>query len=199
MRARHAIVCCLFCPIGACAPAARPPRAAPVSAPSAQALFERGRAMAAQGDGNRAEQYLTLALRAGYPEEQVVLPLVELCIAACRLRAALDHLDPFLRRHPEHWQLRYLGASIRLALGHQSEAAAELQRVVRQHPDAARAHYLLGVIERDAFRDEQAARISFERYVARDPRGVFAPEAQAWLAEHPRSGADEPRPLEATP
>ncbi len=162
--------------------------AAAARAATAAALFARGQALAAQGDSSRAEQYFTLAVRNGYPERRAIVPLVRVCIAASRLRAALDHAEPYLRRHPDAWKLRYLVAAIRLALGRPSEAAEQLQRVIRQHPDSAQAHYLLGVIERDAFRDARAARARFEAYLARAPRGPFAPEVLAWLAEHPEHG-----------
>jgi tetratricopeptide (TPR) repeat protein len=156
---------------------------------SPQALFARGQALFALGDHERAEQYITLAVRSGFPEERAIVPLTRACVAASRLRAALDHATPFLRRHPDAWELRYLVAAIRWALGHATEARAELQRLIARKPEAAQPHYLLGVIERDAFRDERAARASFSTYAALEPHGVFAPEVLAWLDEHPNKEA----------
>ena len=88
----------------------------------AEGIFARAQALLRQGDTLRAEQYLLLAVRSGLPEERAILPLVQACVASSRLRAALNHLQPFLRKHPEHVQLRYLAATLELALGHHAEA-----------------------------------------------------------------------------
>lgn len=149
------------------------------------ALFERGLALARAGDAVRAEQYLLLAQRAGYPAERVIVPLVQVCIAVSRLRTALAHAQPFLRLHPDAWQLRYLTAAIHLALEQPADAVVELQRVLAAQPDAAQAHYLLGVTLRDGFRDLESARRSFETYLRLSPHGTHAPELVAWLYEHP--------------
>src|SRR5262245_52067727 len=115
--------------------------------PSAAVLFDRGMQLAYRGDALRAEQYLLLALRTGHPHEQVIVPLVRVCIASSRLRSALVHAQPFLRSHPRAWQLRYLVAAIELALGRPAEALIELQRILAQRPHAAQAHYLMGVAQ----------------------------------------------------
>jgi predicted Zn-dependent protease len=179
--------------LAACATAPKPPVASAPDAArtSANTLFERGMEFARRGDTLRAEQYITLAVESGFPRAQSILPLVQVCIASSRLRAALTYAQPYLRSHPRAWPLRYLVASIELALGHESTALRELQRVVAQQPEAAHAHYLIAVIERDSFRDDEGARASFESYVARAPRGQYAPEALAWLADHPAVGGTD--------
>jgi predicted Zn-dependent protease len=180
--------------------------AAPARTPntdsSPSAVFARAQTLAANGDHARAEQYLILAIRLGYPEERAIGALIQVCVASSRLRAALDHAEPFLKRHPEAWQLRYLVASIQLALGNTGEAVEQLERVIRARPNAPQAHYLLAVVARDVLRDNALAGHSFEAYVAHDPHGRYTREAQAWLAEHaPPSAsttagetADEERP-----
>lgn len=149
--------------------------------PTARAFFERGMQSAERGDGLRAEQYLLLAVEAGYPREQAILPLVRVCIASSRLRAALNHAQAFLRSHPNAWSLRYLSAAIALALGSPSTALVELQRVIAYRPEMAQAHYLAAIIARDAFHDQAAAASAFQAYLARQPRGIYAAEALAWL------------------
>lgn len=158
-----------------------PRRAQP--AISASALFARGQAFAKAGDSTRAEEYMMLAVRQGYPEQRAVLPLVRACAEASRFQAALDHALPFLRRHPHAWRLRIVVASLQAALDRPAEAAAELRRVLMRNPAAAPAHYQLGVLQRDAFRDRAAARRSFQAYLRYDRQGRFAAEASAWLAE----------------
>jgi predicted Zn-dependent protease len=175
---------------GACARVRAPDRAqSQASLPSAAVLFERGMQLAQRGDALRAEQYLVLALRAGHPHELVIVPLVRVCIASARLRSALAHAQPFLRSHPQAWQLRYLVAAIQLALGRPGEALIELSRILAQRPHAAQAHYLLGVVRRDALQDPVAARASFEAYLRQEPRGPHASEVTAWLAEQSRPAA----------
>jgi tetratricopeptide (TPR) repeat protein len=187
MISRITLVCAALL-LSACA-GQRPSRAsvANTNAPrSAEALFQHGRELAARGDASRAQQYLELAIHAGYPESRAIVPLVQVCIAAWRLRAALGYAHAYLERNPQAFRLRYLVASIHSALGQADLAVRELRRVLAQHPDAAQAHYLLGVIERDAFHDDGAASQSFNAYVERDPDGTFSAEVRAWLLEHPR-------------
>jgi len=176
------LLVCLW--LGACA-RARPAEVAQAGAamPPAASLFARGMELARRGDALRAEQYLVLALRAGHPHEQIIVPLVQVCIASSRLRSALAHAQPFLRSHPHAWQLRYLVAAIQLALGRPGEALHELSRILAQRPQAAQAHYLMGVALRDALHDPAAARASFEAYVRHEPHGAHAGEVKAWLAE----------------
>lgn len=179
--------CLLAVLLSACAGAHAQPHAAALLEKdrplSAEQLFERGMQLAETGDAVRAEQYLALAIRSGYPRERVIVPLVRVCIAASRLRTALAHAEPFLRRNPSAWQLRYLTAAIHLALDRPADAMVELRRVLSQRPDAAQAHYLLGLTLRDAFLDAQAARVSFESYLRYEPAGDHAAEVLAWLAE----------------
>lgn len=180
----------LILTLSACA-SARPAASSPASrVPSAAELFARGLQLAARGDALRGEQYLLMAMRAGYPHERVIVPLVRVCIASARLRAALAHAQPYLQRRPHTWQLRYLTAAIHLALGQPAEALAELRRLLAQRPSAAHAHYLMGVALRDGLGDPIAARASFEAYLREEPRGPRAAEVLAWLAERPTARAE---------
>lgn len=170
--------------LAACAHAAPPAPASPPYDPRpGAATFARARALLARGDTLRAEQYALLSLRQGYPETQVIVPLVQACLASSRLRAALGYAEPFLRKHPEHVRLRHLVASVHLALGHARVAQRELQRVSERAPELPEPYYLRGVVERDALGDPAGARASFERYLALAPHGPHAPEVEAWLAE----------------
>jgi tetratricopeptide (TPR) repeat protein len=189
--------CLLAVLLQACALSSAPSAAVrPGPTPSASELFARGMQLAARGDALRAEQYLLLARRAGHPEQRVIVPLVRVCIASSRLRAALGHAEPFLRRHPETWQLRYLTAAIHLALERPAEALGELRRILRARPDAAQAHYLMAVTLRDGLGDADGAQASFERYLRHAPRGEHAREALSWLAERTRLPVAGPTPLQ---
>ena len=146
--------------VGCAARPGKPPEQARRGEPavSSPALFARGQAFARAGDSTRAEEYMMLAVREGYPEQRAVFPMVRACAEASRFQAALDHALPFLRRHPHAWRLRIVVASLQAALDRPAEAAAELRRVIMQQPAAAAAHYQLGVLQRDSFRDRAAAR-----------------------------------------
>lgn len=182
----------------ACATGA-PAAHAPQPPPSAADLFARGMQLAEHGDALRAEQYLLLSMRAGYPEQRVIVPLVRVCVASSRLRVALGHALHFLRRRPEAVRLRYLTAAIHLALDQPDDAVRELRRIVHADPDAAQAHYLMGIALRDGHRDPRAARASFEQYLRLAPRGPHARETLAWLAEQPAAAGVAPRATEPRP
>ena len=191
---RALAACSIAMAVQACAhaPAAgadsRPGRSAAV--PSAGALLTRGVSLLQAGDALRAEQYLTLAVRAGAPESRAIVPLVQACAASSRLQSALEHALPYLRRHPDAWPLRYVVAAIQLALGRNELAQGELERVRAAAPEFAPAHYLAAVIARDRLGDAGAAVVGFAEYVRHAPRGEHAAEARAFLREHP---AAEPR------
>lgn len=170
--------------ITGCGPALPSEPARPALLDSADAIFEHGRALGRHGDSVRAEQYMTMAVRAGYPRTRAVLPLVRVCIAGSRLRAALGHARPYLQQHPEDWRLRFVVAALELALGRSDRARDELLRVLAAQPQAADAHYLLAVLHRDTLGDEPAARAGFRSYLRHDPDGRFAAEARSFLDEH---------------
>lgn len=163
-------------------------------------LRARGIAALRAGDDVRAEQYLTLAMRAGAPESSVIAPLVQACAGGSRLQSALAHALPYLGRHPDAWRLRQLVAAIELALGRTQRAREELARVTRDHPHVAAAHYLLAVIARDQLGDAPAASAAFAAYLRDHPDGEHAAEARSWLRDQAgASPAAEPATSGAGP
>jgi tetratricopeptide (TPR) repeat protein len=162
-------------------------------------LFRRGVVLAQHGDFVRAEQYLLAARNRGFDEGRVIPPLMEVCVRASRLSAAIGYAEPYLESHPSDWPLRVLVGSIHLGLGHLGEARRHLEVAARDgraaaeaegRPEPAEAHYLLGIVMR-----EQAelveARVHFARYAELEPGGTHAEEVRAILAE--------PEPHQATP
>lgn len=144
-------------------------------------LFELGRRAAERGDGVRAEQYLSLALERGYSEARVLPLLLRVCIAGSRLRAALDHAEPYLRQHPEEDALRLLVASIHLGLSQREQARAELDLLLRRNPDFAEALFLRAVLLTSS--DAEAARTDLRAYLDAAPGGAHAAEARSRLSE----------------
>lgn len=151
------------------------------NAQQAQALFQRGREAAERGDSVRAEQYLSLALERGYDAGRVLPVLLRVCLASSRLRAALDHAEPYLRDHPEAEALRYLVATIHAGLGQTDEARLALEQLLRTNPNSADAHYLLGILDADG--NAAAARAHFRDYLDVAPQGEHAAEVRSRLAE----------------
>jgi len=163
------------------APSGTPPTD-PVAEVGAQRLFETGLAAASQGDYVRAEQYLAAAGARGHDETAVIGPLVRVCVASSRLRQALVYAQPYLRRHPDDWRLRFVVAATLLALEQIDEARTEYERVVASAPDAPEPVFALGMLLREHFHDDAAARPRFERYLALAPRGGHADDARVALA-----------------
>ncbi len=150
---------------------------------SSEQLFARGVALAKNGQLIRAEQYLYLAAQSGYPEDRILPLLLKICLSTSRLRTALNYAQPYLTRHPESWMLRYLVASIYLALEQPLMARDQLARVIRDNPAYAPAYYLLAVISRDALHDNTSTQRHFAAYLRYNPTGTHAGEAKAWLRE----------------
>ena len=154
----------------------------PVADVSKEQLFDTGMSFASQGDFVRAEQYLAAAGARGYDETQLIGPLVRVCVAASRLRQALLYAEPYLRRHPDDWRLRFVVAAIQLGLDRVADAKTALERVVTAAPDAPEPHFALATLLRERMRDEPGSKPHFERYLALAPTGPHADEARVALA-----------------
>jgi tetratricopeptide (TPR) repeat protein len=185
----------------ACAEAPAKPTGAPgdplKSVPPAE-LYRRGIALGEAGDLIRAEQYLAAAIDRGFPAEQALPPLMRVCLASSRLRAALSHAEPYLEDHPDAWSLRYLVASIQLGIGNVDDARVSLERVITDAPDQPDAYYLLGLLLRDRVGDRNGATRRFERYIELAPEGQHAGEVRAALLAL-RQPVAPPAPAPATP
>jgi tetratricopeptide (TPR) repeat protein len=157
-------------------------RAATVEAEETpEKLLARGRAFMATGDLARAEQYFASALDRG-AEPKVALPLLlRACAAEKRYRAGIDYAEPHLRRHPADARLRFVVASFYSTIGDVPAARSELERVVKDQPDLANAHFALAVLLRDEQGDRVQADIHFREYLRLDPGGAHVDEARGSL------------------
>jgi len=144
-------------------------------------LFHRGQQAADQGDTVRAEQYLSMALDRGFDRAKVLPILLRVCLSSSRLRAALNHAEPYLREHPNDQHLRYLVATIHLGLGQIEEARIELFYLLRINPNNVQAHYLLGILESGL--DKRKGNEHFLRYLALAPNGDHATEVRSRLTD----------------
>jgi tetratricopeptide (TPR) repeat protein len=157
-------------------------RAATVQAEETpEKLLARGRAFMVSGDLARAEQYFASAIEHG-AEPRVALPLLlRACAAEKRYRAGIDYAEPHLRRHPNDALLRFVVASFYTTIGDVPAARTELERVVRDKPDLAPAHFALAVLLRDEQGDRVQADLHFREYLRLEPDGVHVDEARGSL------------------
>jgi len=156
-------------------------------------LYEQGNRYANQGDMVRAEQYVSSAMARGYPARQALLLLIRICVAESRLGAAMKYAEPYLRKNPGDWRLRFIVSSVLLALDRPEEARTELVRVLKDAPDYAPSHYLLGVIYRDEYNDKFSAFNHFSKYLEIQPKGRHSAEVRSWLRDFNQSSV-EPSP-----
>lgn len=114
----------------------------PNARPTASQLHRVAIALAARGDLIRAEQYASLAVAQGLPLQRVLPLMVSVCLRASRVSAALVHAQEGLREAPDDHRLRYLVASIYVALGRTEDALRELDRVLTADPGHLAAAHL---------------------------------------------------------
>jgi hypothetical protein len=160
-------------------------------APSADWLMREGRAAALRGDTVRAEQYIVLAVDRGYDERHALPLLLGVCIKGSRLRAALNHAEPYLRDHPTDTALRYLVGTIHVGLSDEAGARRELEVLLRDDPEHAEALFLLGVLELDHDPETSSARLL--DYLRVEPTGRHAADVRVRLRELAREREEDAR------
>ncbi len=144
-------------------------------------LQARGDASAMAGDLTRAEQYFTAALAAGGDERVLTKRLLVVCTTDERYPAAASHAEDYLRKHPGDTEVRYVLATIYLALGDRPLARGTLERVVAEEPELAVAHYALATVLRDTGDSYLDADRQFREYIRLSPQGEYAEAARASL------------------
>ncbi|NOY89746.1 MAG: hypothetical protein GXP55_00960 [Deltaproteobacteria bacterium] len=154
----------------------------PLADVPARDLFARGRVLVVHGDSIRAEQYLTAAMDRGYPEQEAMPLLIRACVSSSRLSSALGYAEPYLRRHPRDWSLRFLVATLQQGLGRTERARANLEQVIVDAPEAPEPEFVLAMLLRDDLSLDDEARPLLERYLELAPRGRHAAEVRAALA-----------------
>ena len=164
----------------------------PMNDVDAETLYRRGLTLADEGDFVRSEQYLSAAITKGYPEDRVLPKLVRLCLLGSRVRTAVSYIEPYLERHPHDWSLRYLNATLYVALEQNDAARTEVLRVLEDVPTRPEPHWLLGTLLRDAFHDRPAALAEFQKYLELAPAGEHAEDARRTIANGATQVADHP-------
>ncbi len=148
---------------------------------TADKLADRGRGFAAVGDTTRAEEYLAAALDQGADPKQVLPLLLQVCVSTGRYRAAIQHAETHLHKHPDDVRTRFVLGTLYAALGENKPARENLEVVVEQRPNDSNAHYALAVLARDAENDMVDADRHFREYLRLEPNGSHAEEAKSSL------------------
>ncbi len=133
------------------------------------------------GDPDRAEQYYLAALRAGVAPERAFPALIGVCVRAERFRTAAHYSEQYLAQSPANHHVRYLAATLRLALGQSNEALEHLLQLLAMDPKFAEAHYLAGVIYLSELSSFERADVHLRTYLRLEPLGKHAEQARAHL------------------
>jgi Tfp pilus assembly protein PilF len=144
-------------------------------------LVAHARDFASIGDFTRAEQYLNAARDGGADERRIILLLLEVCVRDHRYRDAIQHGEGFLREHPDDQRTRLVLAALEAAVGYQTQAETELERVLGAEPKNAEAQYALAVLYRDGLASPGRADEHFRKYLELRPAGTHAEEARGSL------------------
>lgn len=150
---------------------------------TANELLSRARASAVSGDYTRAEQYLNLAGDLGTPRERLVPLLMDVCVRDRRYRAAIQYAEQHLREHPRNYSLRFVLATLLLAIGEPTRAREELESVLRAQREHAEAHYALAVVLRDELGQRSQADAHFREYLKLSPGGRHSEQAEESLLQ----------------
>jgi tetratricopeptide (TPR) repeat protein len=173
----------LGCARGAELEPAGPDESAEEAQRRTELFMKRARAAYARADYTRAEQYLGLAQQSGWDEAEITPLLIDACVKDQRYRAALQHSQEYLRRHPRAYRLRFVQATLLAALGEVAQAREDLEKVLAARPEHADAHYTLAVLLRDDLGNHLEADAHFRNYLRLSPRGAHAEEAGESLLE----------------
>lgn len=151
---------------------------------TADKLTERGLGFAELGDLTRAEQYLAAALEQGAPAREVLPPLLHVCVAAARHRAALVYAHEYGAALAQDPHFAFLLGVLEAAVGSPDAALRELRHTLRDLPDHADAHYQLALLLERRDGDESELAHHLREYLRLAPEGPFAEDARSKLSEH---------------
>ena len=149
-------------------------------------------ALALEKTGRRAEaveQYReTLRLRPAYTA--AALNLGAALYAEKRYAEAIDVYREALARDARSEATRNNLAEAYRAAGARDQARREFERLLKDNPDYAPAHYGLGVLLDDERGDRQRAAEHYRRYLALAPQAADAQQVRQWLQQAEGAGRE---------
>lgn len=169
----------VFGPLTACSSSGR---AGPArDAPQPHNLLEEGRRYASVGEHLRAEQYFTAAVGQGASWDDVIVPLVEVCVQSGRLESALGYVRRHAKRHPLDPALHHLSAALALALRKWDIARNHVQHLEQADRLPAESLLFLGDYFQDRGTEPDRARRYYAAYLRAAPQGQRAPSIRVVL------------------
>jgi tetratricopeptide (TPR) repeat protein len=145
---------------------------------SSAVLVERGERALAEGDGARAEQYLSFAIDRGASIDEVLPLLLQACIAGDRLETALVHAERHRDAVTDVGRLDTLIAALHLALGERERAIEVADEAIARGRAPALAFYLRATARAGQGGDARRTREDFKRYLTLAPDGRYRAEAR---------------------
>ncbi len=140
--------------------------------------YQNGERSAAQADFQRAVQ-----ADPSYFEAQFWLGLT--AFQADQLQPAMTSLETALAIRPDSLIARYNFALALKKAHYPVDAANELERILHDHPDEARAHLTLANLYAQELGRREAARQHYFKVLELDPRNPQAGKIRFWLASNP--------------
>jgi tetratricopeptide (TPR) repeat protein len=153
---------------------------------TATELLKKAEASVSVGDTTRAEEYYVSALKAGADPHLIISQLLVVCVADQRFPAAIEYAEQYLYRRPNDVDIAFAAASLHAAVGEAPRARQLLERVLRQKPESADAHYAFASVLRAGGDELELADQHDLAYLKLSPGGPFAETARARLSREVR-------------
>jgi tetratricopeptide (TPR) repeat protein len=106
------------------------------------------------------------------------------CFEAGELGESLRAYERALAVDPDSVPARFNFATTLQKSGYPADAVAQLDHLVKAHPEETRAHLALGNLYTDTFRDDSRAREHYVRVLQLDPQHPNATSLRFWLEAH---------------
>lgn len=152
----------------------------------AEQLTHEGHLAERQSNRGQAIQDYEQAVRADPTYYDAALALGLAAIDAKEYSTALDSLGQALNLQADSSDARYAFAWALGKKGYYQDAVNELEKLLDEHPNEARAHILLGNFYAENLRETNKAREQYLKAVALlGPQSPQAVGIQAWLDQHP--------------
>ena len=144
-------------------------------------LESAGDAAASRSDMTRAEEYYVAARSLGGDEARLTRKVIAVCVADERYPVAAMYAEEYLTKHPQDVEMRFAAGALHSAIGQTAAARNAYERVVREKPDLAEAHYALGMLLHDRSEEDPESAKQLQQYLSLQPRGAYAESARSAL------------------
>jgi tetratricopeptide (TPR) repeat protein len=147
----------------------------------AKRFFQEGVKSQHEGRLEDAQGYYSKALDIDSTYFQAALSLGLVSIDAKDYATALTSLDRALKLQSDSADARYAFAWVLQKKNYFYDAADELEKLLSQHPEQARAHLLLGNLYAQRLNKPRLAREHYMRVLTLDPQNSQVPTIRNWL------------------